>query len=36
MEAMNHIDMVGNDGNMSYTGIGAPSILFHELAISGE
>ena len=36
MEAMKHIDLVGNDRKMSYNGIGAPSILFHELAISGE
>lgn len=36
MEAMKHIDMVGNDQKMSYSGVGSPSILFHELAISGE
>lgn len=36
MDAMKHIDMVGNDQKMSYSGVGSPSILFHELAISGE
>lgn len=36
MEAMKHIDKVANDQKLSYSGIGSPSILFHELAISGE
>lgn len=36
MEAMKHIDMVGNDTKMGLSGISCPSILFHGLAVSGE
>lgn len=36
LEAMKHIDMVGDDEKMSYTGISSPSLLFHSLAVSGE
>lgn len=36
MDAMKHIEAVGNDLKFSYSGIGAPSIKFKELAISGE
>ena len=36
MDAMKEIEAVGNDLKFSYSGIGAPSIKFKELAISGE
>lgn len=36
MDAMKHVEAVGNDLKFSFSGIGAPSIKFTELAISGE
>lgn len=36
LEAMKHVEAVGNDLKFSFSGIGAPSIKFKELAISGE
>ena len=36
MDMMNHISMVGNDCKMNLSGIGTPSILFANIAVSGK
>ena len=36
MQLMNNIEMVGNDLKMGMNGIGTPSILFKEIAVSGN
>lgn len=36
LELMKHISIIGNDVKHSYTGIGAPSVLFEDVAVSGE
>lgn len=36
MDMMNHIAMVGNDCKMNLSGIGTPSILFTNMAVSGK